>query len=273
MLLLPKKPLRLIKRIGIIGCGWLGMPLGKYFVKQGYEVHGSTQNLTKTDSIRKNGIIPYVVAFPDAIKKLPKLIESVDLLILNIPPNVRNNPKGFYQNTVQQVIASILHRKIHVLFISSTSVYGDITGVITEDNIPSPKTQSALEIYGAEKLLRDSLKDRLTILRFAGLIGPNRHPIHSLSGRTDLKNGQVPVNLIHLQDCIAIIHKIIAQEIWGTTFHAAYPWHPSKETYYTAVAHKLNLPVPMYESNSTKGKIIDSSKLMKLLPYQFIEKI
>jgi hypothetical protein len=53
-----------------------------------------------------------------------------------------------------------------------------------------------------------------------------------LAGKENLDNPNAPINLIHQKDCIGIIIKI-AKQAWETTFNAATPYHPSRETYYT----------------------------------------
>ena len=44
------------KSIAILGCGWLGLPLGKYLVEQGYRVAGSTTRAEKLSTIQAMGM-------------------------------------------------------------------------------------------------------------------------------------------------------------------------------------------------------------------------
>ncbi|MDX5436699.1 MAG: SDR family NAD(P)-dependent oxidoreductase, partial [Pontibacter sp.] len=80
-----------------------------------------------------------------------------------------------------------------------------------------------------------------------------------------------PVNLIHLDDCLAILERIIEQEKWGKVYHAAADGHPSRKDFYTAAAQALHLSPPEFDDmEETKFKLIKSQKLKDELSYTFI---
>ena len=95
---------------------------------------------------------------------------------------------------------------------SSTSVFSDEDKVVTEETLPNPNTESGKQLLQCEKLLQDNSHFETTILRFGGLIGEDRNPIHFLAGRSNIENPDAPINLIHQEDCIGIILKIIEIE-------------------------------------------------------------
>ena len=157
-----------------------------------------------------------------------------------------------------------------VIFVSSTSIYGDINAEVTEETIPQPSTQSGKQLLASENLFKNTPELRTTIIRFGGLIGPDRHPVTMLSGRKSLNNGNHPVNLIHLNDCISIISSVIKQNWWGEIFNAVYPYHPPKKKYYSQEAIKRDLNIPEYSNTSLHdGKKIDSSRLIHVKKYIF----
>jgi len=45
-----------MKKIGILGCGWLGLSLARSLIKNGYEVHGSSTRIEKKEVFEKNKI-------------------------------------------------------------------------------------------------------------------------------------------------------------------------------------------------------------------------
>ena len=109
-------------------------------------------------------------------------------------------------------------------------------------------------------------------MRFGGLIGEDRNPVRFLSGRENIGNPDAPINLIHQDDCIGSIEKIIALNSWNKTFNAVAPYHPSRKEYYTQKATELNLALPKFAaSNSIVGKTILNDKLIKHLQYSFIK--
>jgi len=77
--------------------------------------------------------------------------------------------------------------------------------------------------------------------------------------------------MIHQEDCINIIHEIINQNCWSTTFNASSNDHPTRRDFYTNARNSLNFETPIFEENSQfKYKIISSKKLQEDLNYQFI---
>ena len=118
---------------------------------------------------------------------------------------------------------------------------------------------------------------KTTILRFGGLIGEGRHPIKFLAGRETLENPEAPINLIHQKDCIGIVRAILRQAlndkfIWGESFNAVAPFHPSRETYYTQKAKDLNLALPKFNHEKISvGKTISNGKIKTILNYTFTE--
>ena len=164
-----------------------------------------------------------------------------------------------------------------MLFISSTSVYGDTSTSlsVTEETNTCPDTESGKQLVQAEQLLQSNPNFKTIILRFGGLIGEDRHPIKFLAGRTNIENPNAPINLIHQEDCIGIILEILRQtqndKLNGNeTFNAVTPFHPSRKEYYTQKAIDLNLALPEFNSESlTFGKTISSTKIETVLKYTF----
>jgi NAD dependent epimerase/dehydratase family enzyme len=123
-----------------------------------------------------------------------------------------------------------------------------------------------------ESLLQKNSYFDTTILRFGGLIGEDRNPVRFLSGRENIENPDAPINLIHQDDCIGIIEKIIDLHSWNETYNAVAPFHPTREEYYTQKATDLNLALPKFAaSNTIVGKTILSDTLINSLQYSFIK--
>ncbi|HSN47930.1 MAG TPA: hypothetical protein VLR29_04135, partial [Flavobacterium sp.] len=149
-------------------------------------------------------------------------------------------------------------------------VYGEDNLIVTEETELNPDTESGRQLVQAEQLMQSNPNFKTTILRFGGLIGEDRHPIKFLAGRTNLENPNAPINLIHQDDCIGIILKIIEQNSWNETFNAVTPFHPSRKEYYTQKAIEFKLALPEFNSeNLTFGKTISSSKVETILGYTF----
>lgn len=260
-------------KISLLGCGWLGLPLAKTLIEEGHSVNGSTTSADKLSVLENTGIVPFrIVLDADGIDgDVVGFLENSDLLIIDIPPKLRSGNSADFVKKIQLLVPFIENSALtKVLFISSTSVYADDGSVIAEDTVPNPDTESGRQLCEAERLLRQNKNFKATILRFGGLIGPDRHPIKHLAGKANLENPNAPINLIHQKDCIAIILKIIEANAWGETFNAVAPFHPSRETYYTQKAMDLGLPLPQFShAKISVGKVIDSRKLQHHLNYTF----
>lgn len=265
-----------MKQISILGCGWLGLPLAKALLENGFSVNGSTTSEGKLSTLENSGIQSFLIALESksVSGEMELFLKDSKILIVDIPPKLRGNSKESFIEKIITLIPYIENSTVeNVIFISSTSVYGDTSPAefnVTEETRPHPETESGKQLLQAEYLLQSNSSFKTTALRFGGLIGEDRHPIKSLAGRKNIENPKAPINLIHQKDCIGIILKIIEKKSWNETFNAAAPFHPSREEYYTQKAIDLNLALPEFNFElPTFGKLILSAKLKTVLDYTF----
>lgn len=260
-------------KISILGCGWLGIPLAKTLVERGHQISGSTTSESKISMLRDSRIDPFVIALNEnAITgNLSDFLQNSEILIIDIPPKLRSENSDSFVGKINALIPFIEKSTVEkVLFISSTSVYADDDSVVTEAKTPNPDSESGRQLVQTEQLLLQNKNFKSTVLRFAGLIGADRHPIKYLAGKENVENPEAPINLIHQDDCIGIICEIIGHEIWNETFNAAAPFHPTRLEYYTQKATELGLPLPKFNAQKTSlGKIIAFEKLQQVLNYEF----
>ncbi|ASV29860.1 SDR family oxidoreductase [Maribacter cobaltidurans] len=266
------------KVIGVIGCGWLGLPLAIQLKEQGYTVKGTTTSRDKINTLSKSSITPSLIQISETEIEgdIADFLKSTDILVVNIPPRLRG--KGTKENYVSKIALLIKEIEIStvskVLFVSSTSVYGNDQGEVNEETQPMPTSESGKQLLKTEKLIRDNIHFESTIIRFAGLIGPDRHPVTMLSGRTNLSGGDAPTNLIHLDDCIGIITTIIEKNGWGELINGVNPEHPTKREYYAQMALKKNLQAPEYQENKGNNhKKITISNTFLTKNYRFLTPI
>ncbi|MCA0131404.1 NAD(P)H-binding protein [Winogradskyella alexanderae] len=264
----------MIKQISIIGCGWLGLPLATLLVDNGYSIKGSTTSSDKLEQIRKKAVSPFLVELNEMeiVGDIDGFLEGSDLVIINIPPGLRKSPNKNHVTEIDLLARAIEKNAIkHVIYISSTSVFKDEENIplINEVSVPN-NYEGARQLIEIEELLSNNYSFLTTIIRFGGLIDDNRHPGNFLSGRINIANPKAPINLIHKEDCIAIISRVIDKSLFNVKLNATYPSHPTRQSYYTSYCKSKALPLPTFETTGTnKGKIIDSSKLMQLLSYKF----
>jgi nucleoside-diphosphate-sugar epimerase len=260
--------------ISILGCGWLGLPLAEALVNSGKRVKGSTTSSAKLDMLAQKGIQPYLVNLqPEALDEasLADFLES-DVLVLNIPPKLRSDAGSSYLEQLNLLLRAMLDSPVKkVLFASSTSVYNDLNRIVTEDDTALTKENDpGYALLRAEKLFMEREEWLTTIVRFAGLVGEDRRPGRFMAGKKDVPGGDAPVNLIHRDDCVLILKRIIEQEKWGEIYNACSDVHPMRKDFYPAATMALDLEPPTFlEMAETNFKLISNQKLKDDLPYVF----
>ena len=257
--------------IGILGAGWLGSVLAGKFIENNHNVIISTTTPEKHSLFLKNGLQSMLIEVTkEKIIGDNSFFNDLDLLIVTIPPMFRKNRNLKYVEMMERVIEKIVIFGIKkVIYTSSTSVYGFKKNTITEKSKTDPLTDSAKKILMCENKLLENSSFESCIIRLGGLIGPNRHPIYSISGKQNLPNPKSPINLIHQKDAVSIILYLSQKWNGNEIFNAVTSYHPTRKDYYISISKIAKLAPPKFEK---KGKIrgeISSSKLLKLTNYQF----
>jgi len=267
--------LKIHYRISVLGCGWLGLPLAKRLIELGHIVKGSTTTAQKIAILHKNKIDPFLIEVQKKIKgnNLQHFFNS-GILIINIPPGrKRRDVARAHPRQVAAIIEkALLHGTKRVLFVSSTSVYGNVNRVVTESDDPRPETASGEALVAAEEMLMRQEDLETTIVRFGGLVGEDRKAGRFLAGKTDVKNGDAPVNMIHRDDCIEVIAQIIAKDSWGDIFNVCADEHPTRKAFYTAQAKKQGFEVPIFSESEAlvSYKEVSNYKVKQVLNYEFL---
>lgn len=238
-------------RISIIGLGWFGGALADALSPQ-YEISGTTRNPLQLVELSSKVNVEQL----DATTVPSNHLLNTDAVILNIPPFIHQ---------LEWFKSWLWNLNTHLVFISSTSVYGEILGTVDEKTIPHPVTENARILVEEENWVKTFPNS--TIIRFGGLIGKDRHPGKYLSGKTNLAQGNSPVNLIHLEDCISFTKLVLENKLINETFNLVSPKHPTRKAYYTDYCQKNNLPLPEFLDSEALGKIISHEKVSKI--YQF----
>lgn len=259
--------------IAIAGMGWLGLPLAAQLQELGHTVKGSVTSQAKQDELKSYGFDVYRVEIAeDEIRgEIQGFLEQSEILIILIPPGLRRNTGHNHALRMAQLLDAIEKSSVKkVILISSTGVYDDAQGIVTEAILPKPQDDKGKQLVEVEQLFFSSPALKSTIIRFGGLVGGSRNPVKYLAGRSGLSNGDAPVNLIHRDDCIGIILAVIYKNAFGHIINGVHPDHPSKKEYYTKQALELNLDPPQYEKEEEETfKQVDSVNLKSVLGYSF----
>jgi len=261
------------KTVAIAGLGWLGKPFAVHLQTLGYRVKGSATSIEKASILQQRGFDAYHLEISEAgISGSPQVfLSEIDYLVIMIPPGLRRNTGANYVLKMTHLLSEVEKAKVkRVILVSSTSVYDDSQGMVTEKTLPKPAGIAGNQLLEVEQLFFTSDKIKTSIVRFGGLFGGSRQPTRYLAGRDNLIDGHAPVNLIHRVDCIGILSEIIKQDAFGHIFNAVTPEHPTKSDYYTKKAIKLGLFPPSFaKAEDEVFKQVDSELLDLVLKYTF----
>lgn len=255
-----------------MGLGWLGVSLAQQLRFWGYSVKGTVTTHEKAEAFRSKGLDAFEVFVTEqgVQGQAQPFLENLDIVIVMIPPGLRRHSGSDYVLKMSHLLEEIEQAGVpKCIFISSTSVYGDEQGRVTESDAPKPETEAGRQLLQVEQLFFTA-PFKTSIVRFGGLLGGSRQPVRYLAGRTQLSGGKAPVNLIQREDCIGILMAIIQKDAFGHIFNAVHPDHPEKDVYYISKAEELGLSAPSYrEEDSTTYKEVHSVNVPQLLKYEF----
>ncbi len=265
-----------ISSVSILGCGWLGEALAKDLIGKNIIVYGTTTRDHKIEELRKLGINPLVFCLGQKDSLSTSCCENQisadrflnsDILVMTLPVsknlNLAEQEKG-YENIFAEV------KTKDIVYISSTSVYGSLQGVVSEETEPIPDNLSGQRQYELEKklkLLALKYNKDLSIVRSAGQIGETRHPGKFLSGRKNLPDGNAPVNMIHQVDLVQIVTALCQQkspQLLGSVklYNAVARSHPLKKEFYHRASLDLGVEPPEF---SARGSVADAKESYKIV--------
>jgi len=262
----------------ILGSGWLGLPLALSLQEEHQRVNVSTTHHSRLSELQAKGLIPFIINIDSSLNlnlnnNLNSNLENgtrndavinsfleAHTLIINI---TSKSIEGF-SNLIPKIESSPVK---HVLFVSSTSVYPFTNSTVSEkdSNPEHPLAQ-------IEQLFFESQSFTTSVLRLAGTFGYSRHPGRFFKQGKVVRNPDSPVNLIHQDDCLGIIHRIIKKAAWGEIFNGVCDEHPSKRAFYAHAATHAKMPTPNFSSEESEQcfKIVSNEYLKERLNYQFI---
>ena len=124
-----------------------------------------------------------------------------------------------------------------------------------ESATTEPLEESGRIVLEAEGVLRAKLP-QATILRFAGIYGPNRllRKQSLLNGEPLASDGEKWLNLIHVHDGVqAVLCAEATPASAGATYNIADDTPVRRRDFYTHLARLLNAPAAKFEPGAVKG--------------------
>lgn len=252
--------------VGVLGCGWLGLALAAELVRRGHVVKGSVTHAEKLGGLAEAGIEGYRLELTPTLTGDVEDFFDTSALVITLPP--KRSEAGARERYPAQIRAALgyVPEDTHVIFTSSTSVYPELGRVVTETDAGGDVSESGQAILAAETLVgaRNG-----TILRLAGLYGYDRQPGRRLAGR-DISGGDAPVNLVHRDDVVEVLVRVLEQNLRNVTLNVCADRHPTRREVYTRQAERLGLPAPRFtEPHAQAYKMVSNEALKSALGFTF----
>jgi len=241
----------------IIGCGYLGSRVAAAWLEQGHEVNVLTRSRERAGEFRQQRLRPVVgdVTRPASLESLP----AADAVLYAVAWD-RSGGQSRRQvliDGLECVLDALSDTVRKLVFISSTSVYGQTSGeLVDEDSDCNPKTENGRICLEAERRVADFAArhpaTQTVILRLAGIYGPNRllqrvaavRAAEPIAGRPDAW-----LNLIHVEDAVSTVLGAVESNSSHTTWLVS-DGHPvQRRTYYEMLARFLAAPAPRFEAS------------------------
>ncbi len=230
----------------IIGCGDVGMRLLPHLVDR-FRVFAVTSQSADSErfvQLRAAGAVP-VFANLDQVDTIKRLAGLANIIVHLAPPRT----EGEIDLRTQQ-LAAILPEMAHLVYVSTTGVYGDCGGVQFDETRPcKPNNTRAKRRVSAENILRAWAKRRgalLSILRVPGIYAADRLPIERLRKGTPalIASDDVYSNHIHAEDLAYLIKLAIFRARPNRVYHAVDDSDLKMADYFDQVADHFQLPRP-----------------------------
>lgn len=273
-------------RVLIIGCGYVGLPLGAELVRCGHEVLGLRRSGSAHGELEASGVMPLAadITKPADLARLPAGYDWVVNCVASSGGGVEDYRRLYLQGARNLVAWLSPAPPQKFVYTSSTSVYGQTDGSLVNETSPTdPVAETAKVLLETEQVFLAAARTTAlpaVILRLAGIYGPGR----GYWFRQYLKNeariqgqGARMLNMIHRDDVVGAIIAALHQGLPGEIYNAADDEPVSQLGFFEWLSSSLgrSLPpsIPQAEDAAGKrgltNKRVSNHKLKTELGYQF----
>lgn len=271
----------------IIGCGYLGSRVAEIWKNQGDKVFLMTRNADRAVALKNQDFSPIQadITQPESLSTLGTLPPMDTILFaVGMDRSRYKTVHEVYVDGLQNVFNALRPAAFpeQFIYVSSTGVYGNADGNwLDEDSSTDPQREGGKACLAAEELIRNSeIADRSTILRFAGIYGPQRVPTQSTieAGNWNRLSSAGYVNLIQVDDGANLINIMAQQRLGqGEIFCVSDGCPPMRKDYYEYIAELLDIssipwseePLDPKTRRAGSNKRISNRKLIDATGYQF----
>jgi nucleoside-diphosphate-sugar epimerase len=272
-------------RVLIVGCGYVGLPLGAELIRIGHDVFGLRRNPAAQSDLKSAGIQPLLgdITKTETLAKLPREFDWV-VNCVAAGGNAENYRQTYLEGTKNLIDWLAPNPPKKFICASSTSVYGQNDGLqVKESSVTDPLAETSKILVETEKLLSDAMAQKkipAVVLRVAGIYGPKRGHRFKQFLKNEAKiegDGSRFLNMIHRDDVIGCIIAALKNGRAGEIYNAVDDEPVSQKNFFEWLAGTLGkYPPPSVPENPNKSqkrgvtnKRVSNRKLKMELGYQF----
>jgi nucleoside-diphosphate-sugar epimerase len=247
-------------RILILGCGWVGEEVAKYYISKGDEVYATCTSIDKQEHLLSIGCKVAVVNF-DSTNSIEEFPKEFDVVLNSVPASSRNTEEEIAQRfeNLKNYISQITYDK-HI-YLSSIGIYPDIDFTFDESYCGNLNNR----LYIAEQKMTQT---KSITYRLGGLFGKNR--IFAKYFENRICTGDQPANFVHLDDVVDLIVLGFENDLQNSIYNIVAPEHPIKRKVIIASAKQYGFDLPSeFKPQDSFQKIVDGSRIVKEINYQF----
>jgi nucleoside-diphosphate-sugar epimerase len=198
----------------IVGCGYVGVPLGAELARLGHEVYGLRRTDDGAAELTAAGIRPLVgdITQPADLARLPGPFDWVVNAVSSSKGGEEVYRQVYLQGTQNLLDWLAPHPPKKFVYTSSTSVYGQTDGSMVKEDAPTvPSSPTSQILVDTEQLLLAAARERkfpAVVLRVAGIYGPDRGHLFLQYLRNEARiagKGERLINMIHRDDVVGAI--------------------------------------------------------------------
>lgn len=201
-------------KILIVGAGDLGGRVAAGLADAGHDVHALRRRPLAPPGV--NAICADVTR-AETLRALPV---DLDAVVIALSPGEPGEAayRATYLDGTRHVLAALRGRPPRVLvWVSSTSVYGESAGAWVDEDTPVRPTSATAQVLCESEALVLASGIPATCVRLSGLYGPGRHRLLRwlVSGRPVQADPPAWTNRIHVEDAAALVRHLVTQGLAG----------------------------------------------------------
>jgi nucleoside-diphosphate-sugar epimerase len=247
----------------IVGCGYVGLPLGVELLRLGHEVHGLRRNSSAEAELKTAGITPLFadITKPETLDALPGGFDWV-VHCVAAGGDAENYRQIYLEGTRHLLKRLSASPPKKFIYTSSTSVYGQNDGSQIKESSPAePAAETAKVLVEAEKVLLEAFqRDKFPaiILRVAGIYGPDRGHYFKQFLKSEARmdgDGSRFLNMIHRDDVVSCVVAALKSGRPGEIYNAVDDEPVNQKTFFEWLGATLGkYPPPSLPENPAEDR-------------------